>query len=80
MEIKFEVIVSRDRPNIFTVSFANHADKKRVEEGRPWLFDNFFAIEPFDGFIQLKNMRFDQASMWIQLHNLPIIDINRSYG
>lgn len=65
--------------NIFTISFANHADKHRVEEDRHWLFDNnFFMIEPFDGFIQFKNMQFDHASRWIQLHNLPLIGIDKS--
>lgn len=38
-------------PNIFIISFENHANKQRVESGQPWLFDNhFFAIDKFDSF------------------------------
>lgn len=35
-------------------------------------------IKPFDGFTQPKNMKLDHASMWIQLHNLPLIRMNIS--
>lgn len=38
--------------NMFTMTFATHADKKRIEDGRPWFFDNnMFVNNSFDGFI-----------------------------
>lgn len=65
MKAKFKEV----GPNVFTISFAMSSDKHRVEDGRPWLFDNLiFVIEPFDGYTQLKDMKFDKASFWIQLH------------
>lgn len=42
---KFLEVVS----NIFTVTFANLADKDRVWSGRPSLFDyHLFVLKPFD--------------------------------
>lgn len=58
--------------NVFTISFANTADKTRVETGRPWLFDNnLFVLLEFDGLTPPKSMCFDRASLWLQLHQLP---------
>lgn len=35
--------------NIFAITFAAKADKLRVVEGKPWLFDNnFFALKDLD--------------------------------
>lgn len=35
-------------PNVFHFLFAMHADKQRVEDGRPWFFDNnLFVIESY---------------------------------
>lgn len=63
------------------MSFATYADKMRVENGRPWLFDNhMFVIEPFDGPTQLKNMKFGKASLWLQLHQLPFAGMNKKCG
>lgn len=45
--------------NTFVIQFATHVVKYKVEDGRPWLFGNhYFAIEGFDGFTQLKDMKF----------------------
>ncbi|XP_042972758.1 uncharacterized protein LOC122304562 [Carya illinoinensis] len=60
--------------NIFIITFATHADKHRVENERPWLFDgNLFVMKEFDGFTTLENVSFDMAAMWVQFHNLPLV-------
>ncbi|XP_042969125.1 uncharacterized protein LOC122301818 [Carya illinoinensis] len=67
--------------NVFIISFANHADRGRVIEGRPWLFDkHIFVIDLFDGFTQPSSMKFDSAAMWVQLHNMPLVGINKECG
>jgi hypothetical protein len=36
--------------NLFLIEFENAKDKKRVLEGRPWVFEgNLFLVEDFDG-------------------------------
>lgn len=37
-------------------------------------------MKPFDGFTQIRLMEFDEESMWIQLHNLPLAGMNRLSG
>ncbi|CAI9780684.1 unnamed protein product [Fraxinus pennsylvanica] len=52
--------------NIFMITFANHADLKRVEEGRPWLFDgSIFVMNAFEGYTPLSEMQFDVAALWV---------------
>lgn len=47
-------------PNMLVITFANQADKQRVLEGKPWLFDNnLFVLQPFDGFTQPHPMSYD---------------------
>lgn len=61
--------------------FATLADKQKIEDGQPWLFNNStFVIEPFDGFTQPQHLKFDAASCWIQLHQLPFAGMNKKCG
>lgn len=42
------------------------------------MFDNFlFALKLFDRIIQPTNISFDSENFWIQLHDLPMVCINR---
>lgn len=67
--------------NVFLLSFATHANKQWVVSRRMWLFDNnLFALEEYDGFTKLQNMRFTNASMWVQLHDLPMASMNKKCG
>lgn len=63
--------------NIFTISFATLADKSKVEHDRLWLFNNnIFFLEKFDGHTLPKDMRFDKASLWLHLQQLPLMGMN----
>ncbi|XP_042969019.1 uncharacterized protein LOC122301691 [Carya illinoinensis] len=67
--------------NVFVITFATHADKNRVESGRPWLFDgNIFVMNVFDGYTPLGHMSFDKAAMWVQFHNLPLAGMSKECG
>lgn len=68
-------------PNVFTIFFVNHADKRRVLDGRSWLFDNhFFGIKEFYGFTQPCRMDFKHVSLWLNLFNLPPNGMTRNCG
>lgn len=59
-----KVVFKEVGANVFIVSFVNLVDKNRVEQGRPWLFDNnIFVLEQFDSLTPPKNMQFDKASL-----------------
>ncbi|XP_041009439.1 uncharacterized protein LOC121253498 [Juglans microcarpa x Juglans regia] len=67
--------------NCFVVVFNNHADKLKVEGGRPWLFDNnLFILKAFEGDLHPGKILFDCESMSVQLHNLPLARMNRDTG
>ncbi|XP_042952161.1 uncharacterized protein LOC122289250 [Carya illinoinensis] len=69
------------RTNVFIVTFATEGDKRRVLEGRPWLFDNLmFALKPFDGMTQPSKINFDLVSLWVHMHNLPLSYMEYSVG
>ncbi|XP_059436773.1 uncharacterized protein LOC132169837 [Corylus avellana] len=59
--------------NLFLVEFVNDRNKKRVLEGRPWVFEgNLFVVEEYDGLTSPANYIFDKASFWVRLFNLPL--------
>ncbi|XP_042958149.1 uncharacterized protein LOC122293721 [Carya illinoinensis] len=67
--------------NIFAIQFANEADKMRVMDGRPWLFDShLFIILPFNGLIPPQRMDFSKERMWIQMLEMPLVCMNEEEG
>lgn len=43
--------------NCFVVIFNTNTDKQKIEEGRPWLFNNnLFILKPFEVDLQLGKM------------------------
>ena len=49
--------------NVFLVEFTDVGDKKRILEGRPWMFEgSLFLIEDFDGKSSPANYTFDKAA------------------
>lgn len=43
-------------------------------------YNHLFVLKTFDGFVQPHKMDFDHASLWFQLHNLPLKCMNRQMG
>lgn len=68
-----KVVFKDIRANVFTISFVNLGNKNRVKYGRFWLFDDIFVFKQFDGLTPPKNMRFDKASLWLHLQQLPLM-------
>ncbi|XP_065636245.1 uncharacterized protein LOC136070338 [Quercus suber] len=50
----------------------------KVLAGEPWSFDKYLvAMQEFDGTKDVKDMKFDQATFWVQVHDLPLRFRNR---
>lgn len=46
--------------NMFTVTFATHADRQKVMARRPWSFDNnLFALKVINAFTPPSKIQFD---------------------
>jgi hypothetical protein len=57
------------------------ADKQRVNEGRPWLFDrSVLVLKELDENIPPLQMDFSKALFWIQVHEMPLTYMNREAG
>jgi hypothetical protein len=67
--------------NLFLVEFEKFSDKKRVLEGRPWVFEgSLFLVEDFDGSKTPSQFIFDKAAFWVQMTNLPLACMGREIG
>lgn len=68
-------------PNMYTITFATHADKQRVLEGKLWLFDNsVLVLKAFNGFTQSSKINSKSEEFWIQLHNLVLAFMYKECG
>ena len=57
--------------NLFLVEFMNIGYKKRILEGRPWVFEgSLFLIEEFDRLSSPLEYTFDRAAFLVQMMNL----------
>lgn len=64
--------------NIFLFKFASEEEKKKVLVGGPWHFDRalIVLIEP-TGIGDIKNQSFTHTTFWVQIHNIPIMCMNK---
>ncbi|XP_038688762.1 uncharacterized protein LOC119987929 [Tripterygium wilfordii] len=67
--------------NIFAIIFHSEHDKRRVMEGRPWLFDrSLLVLKEMESEVPIKDLQFDTEWFWVQLHNLPLAGMSRALG
>ncbi|XP_059431635.1 uncharacterized protein At4g02000-like [Corylus avellana] len=67
--------------NLFLVEFTNAGDKKRILDGRPWVFErSLFLIEDFDGLSSPLEYTFEKAAFWVRMVNLPLACMNQTTG
>jgi hypothetical protein len=64
--------------NIWLIEFSTEADKRKVQEGCPWLFDrNVLILKEVEESIPLAQMDFSKSPFWIQVHDIPLICLNK---
>lgn len=64
-------VVERVYANTFVFSFQNEEDRRAVEIGTWNVLGNLLALRRWDEMCSLRELRFEYATLWIQLHNLP---------
>lgn len=64
--------------NKFIFHFGSTEDRRRVLYGGPWSFDRSLIVltEP-TGIGDISKLRFDHTPIWVQIHNIPIICMNK---
>lgn len=69
------------RTNMFIITLAIETNKFKVMQGKLWLSDgNLFALKDLDRQSQLAKVKFEVESFWVQLHDLPVIYMDKFYG
>jgi hypothetical protein len=75
--VKFQAL----KDNVWIFEFSDLADKRRVMEGRPWSFDrHILVLNEFNGSIPPSQFEFKRSPFWIQVHDMPLICMNKSIG
>ncbi|XP_059429320.1 uncharacterized protein LOC132163147 [Corylus avellana] len=69
------------RENTWLFEFNDDVDKRRVLDGRPWSFDGqILVLNEFDGNTPPSQLEFNQSPFWIQVHDMPLICMNKNIG
>ncbi|TXG46781.1 hypothetical protein EZV62_026075 [Acer yangbiense] len=73
-QVEIEVIAD----NIFMFFFTKSEDRDAVWRRGPWHFDNhLIVLEKPIGAGEISELGFDKVDMWVQIHNLPLMYMNR---
>lgn len=67
--------------NRFLLYFSNEQDKLRIFLDGPWHYENslIVLVEP-KGNGDITKLEFNRITFWIQMHNIPIICMNKDTG
>jgi hypothetical protein len=69
------------KDNIWLFEFSDDGDKRRVLDGRPWSFDRHIVVlNEFDGSIPPSQLEFRQSPFWVQVHEMPLLCMNKNVG
>ena len=76
-----KVVFKELQDNMWLFEFLEGVDKERVMEGRPWTFDRqIIVLNEFDGRTPPSKMEFTHSPIWVQVHNMPLLCMNKSVG
>jgi hypothetical protein len=76
-----EVTFKELQDNMWLFEFSNLVDKERVMAGRPWTFDRqILVLNDFNGRTPPSQLDFTLSPIWVQVHDLPLLCMNRSVG
>ena len=58
--------------------FNNSSNVERIIENQPWSFDkHLMVLQTFEESSKLKDLVFDKALFWVQVHDIPACFISK---
>lgn len=74
---KMEIEFAGD--NTFIMVFTSQMDRKRVLNEGPWIFfRDLIVIKEIQGLEGPHSILYEEISIWVQCHNIPIAFLNQS--
>lgn len=78
LQLRRDVEIEIVGDNIFVVTFKSTDDKLHVLKDGPWhYFDSLMVFKETTGWQNPSYLAFEEFTIWIQLHNLPIACMNQ---
>lgn len=75
------VVFKELHENLWLFKFTTEGDKCRIKEGRSWLFDrSVLVLQDVDETIPPLQMDFQHSPIWIQVHDMSLVCMNREVG
>lgn len=75
------VIFKEVQENIWLFEFFDKDDKEHIMARRPWSFDKqILILNDLDGNAPPSQMQFTHSPFWVQVHDLPLICMNKTVG
>lgn len=72
-----EIHISEVGKNMFLFSFQKNEDAIEVLRKCPWfVMSNLLCLEKWNPNVTYNELKFDKVPFWIQIHNLPLSNIN----
>ncbi|KAK3222902.1 hypothetical protein Dsin_009927 [Dipteronia sinensis] len=79
--VKEEVVIEIMTGNIFLFTFKNANDKRHVLADGPWIFGkSLIVLEEPQGTGDISCMKFSRVEFWVQIHNVPLLCMNKEIG
>ncbi|KAK4842759.1 hypothetical protein QYF36_027263 [Acer negundo] len=79
--VKEEVVIENVTGNIFLFTFKNAHDKRHVLADGPWIFGKaLIVLEEPQGTGDISCMKFSRVEFWVQIHNVPLLCMNKEIG
>jgi hypothetical protein len=76
-----QIVFKELQDNCWLFEFSGEADKRRVLKGRPWSFDHYaLVLNDFNGMKGLSQMNFKTTPIWVQVHDMLLLCMNRGVG
>ncbi|KAK2636108.1 hypothetical protein Ddye_030900 [Dipteronia dyeriana] len=80
-KVKEEVVIEIVTGNIFLFTFKNANDKRHVLADGPWIFGKaLIVLEEPQGTGDISCMKFNRVEFWVQIHNVPLLCMNKEIG
>lgn len=75
------IIFKEIQENLWVFEFFESDDMRRVLEGRPWSFERYILVlNNFMGSVPPSQMAFTQSPFWVQIHDIPLLCMNKEVG